>query len=110
MVETSPRLGDGGRVAQHSHDTLHLGEISAGHNSRWLVVDAHLEAGRTPVDELNRALRLDRRNRRVDVFQDNVAAVQHAAGHVLAVTRVALHHQVGRLEVRVRDLGHRECH
>ena len=47
VVETSPRLGDGGRVAQHAHGTLHLGEISAGQ-----VVDAHLEADRTPIDEL----------------------------------------------------------
>ena len=108
VVETSPRLGDGGRVAQHAHGSLHLGEISAGHDGRWLVVDAHLEAGRTPVDELNGALRLDRRNRRVNVFRDNIAAVQHAAGHVLAVTRVALHHLVGWLEARVCDLGHRE--
>ena len=106
MVETSPRLGDGGRVAQHAHGSLHLGEISAGHDGRWLVVDAHLEARRTPVDELDRALRLDRRDGSVDVLRNNVAAVQHAAGHVLAVTRVALHHLVGRLEAGVGDLGH----
>ena len=108
MVETSPRFGDGGRVAQHAHGSLHLGEISARHGGRWLVVDAHLEAGRTPVDELDRALRLDRRDGSVDVLRNNVAAVQHAAGHVLAVTRVALHHLVGRLEAGVGDLGHRQ--
>ena len=106
MVETSPRLGDGRRVAQHAHGSLHLGEISAGNGGRWLVVDAHLEAGWTPVDELDRALRLDRRDGSVDVLRNNVAAVQHAAGHVLAVTRVALHHLVGRLEAGVGDLGH----
>ena len=106
MVETSPRLGDGRRVAQHAHGSLHLGEISAGNDGRWLVVDAHLEAGWTPVDELDRALRLDRRDGSVDVLRDNVAAVQHAAGHILAVTRVALHHLVGRLEAGVGDLGH----
>ena len=108
MIKTSPGLGDGGRVAQHAHGTLHLGEISAGHDGRWLVVDAHLEAGRTPVDELNGALRLDGGYGRVDILRDNVSTVQHAAGHVLAVTRVTLHHLVGRLEAGVRDLRDRQ--
>ncbi|KFW95798.1 hypothetical protein N336_06788, partial [Phalacrocorax carbo] len=35
-----------------------------------------------------------------------VPAVQQAAGHVLAVPRVALHHLVGRLEAGVGDLRH----
>ena len=43
VVKTSPGLGDGGRVAQHAHGTLHLGQVTAGHNSGWLVVDADLE-------------------------------------------------------------------
>ncbi|MRB67494.1 hypothetical protein GH825_29335, partial [Bacillus thuringiensis] len=34
VIETSPRLGDGGRVAQHAHGTLHLCEISTGHGGR----------------------------------------------------------------------------
>ena len=108
MVETGPRLGDGGRVAQHADGSLHLGEVSARHDRRRLVVDADLEAGRTPVDELDRALRLDGGDGGVDVLGDDVSAVQHAARHVLAVTRVALHHLVGRLEAGVGDLGHRQ--
>merc|ERR1719472_261023 len=36
---------------------------------------------------------------------DEVAAVHEAAGHVLAVARVALGHHAGRLGDRVRDLG-----
>ena len=90
VVETSPRLDDGGRVAQHAHGSLHLGEISAGHDGRWLVVDAHLEAGRTPVDELDGSLRLI-----VEAIRDNYTTVQHAANQVLAVTRVALNQMVG---------------
>ena len=108
MIETGPGFGDGGRVTQHAHGALHLGEISAGHDGRRLVVDAHLEASRAPVDELDGALRLDRRNGGVDVLRDHVATVQHAAGHVLAVTRVAFHHLVGRFEAGVGDLGHRQ--
>ena len=105
VIKTSPSLGDGGGVAQHAHGTLHLGEISAGHDGRWLVVDAHLEAGRTPVDELDGALRLDGGDGSVDILRHNVTTVQHAAGHVLAVTRVALHHLVGWLEAGVGDLS-----
>merc|ERR1719271_55753 len=48
-----------------------------------LVVDAALEARRAPVDELDRALGLDRGDRGVDVLGDDVAAVHEAAGHVL---------------------------
>ncbi|KFW08195.1 hypothetical protein N327_13648, partial [Fulmarus glacialis] len=36
----------------------------------------------------------------------HVPAVQQAAGHVLAVARVALHHLVGRLKAGVGDLSH----
>ena len=108
MIKTSPGLGDGGRVAQHAHGTLHLGKISAGHDGRWLVVDAHLEAGRTPVDELDGALRLDGGDSSVDILRDNITTVQHATGHVLAVTRVTLHHLVGWLEAGVGDLSNRQ--
>ena len=68
--------------------------------------DNNLESGRTPVDELDGALRLDGSDGGVHILRDDIAAVQHAAGHVLAVTRVTLHHLVGRLEAGVGDLGH----
>ena len=42
VIKTSPGLGDGGRVAQHAHGTLHLGEVAAGDDGRGLVVDADL--------------------------------------------------------------------
>ena len=108
VVEAGPRLGDGGRVAQHADGSLHLGEVSSGHDRRRLVVDADLEAGGTPVDELDRALRLDGGDGGVHILWHDVSAVQHAARHVLAVARVALHHLVGRLKAGVRNLGHRQ--
>ena len=43
VVQTGPGLGDGGRVAQHAHGTLHLGQISTGDDGWWLVVDANLK-------------------------------------------------------------------
>ena len=108
VVEAGPSLGDGGRVAQHADGSLHLGEVSSGHDRRRLVVDADLKAGGTPVDELDRALRLDGGDGGVDVLGYDVSAVQHAARHVLSVARVALHHLVGRLKAGVRDLRHRQ--
>ena len=108
MIETGPSFGDGGRVAQHADGTLHLGEISTRYNGRWLVVDAHLEASRTPVHELDGALRLDGGDSSIDVLRDNITTVQHTAGHVLAVTRITLHHLVGRLEAGIGDFSHRQ--
>uniref|UniRef100_T1DPG7 Putative secreted protein n=1 Tax=Anopheles aquasalis TaxID=42839 RepID=T1DPG7_ANOAQ len=108
VIQTSPGFGDGRGVGQHAHGTLHLGQITARHDGRGLVVDANLETGRTPVDELDGALGLDGGDGRVDVLRHNISTVQHAAGHVLAVTRVALDHLVGRLEASVGDLGHRQ--
>ena len=105
VVQAGPGLGDGGGVGQHADGALHLGEIATRHHSRRLVVDAHLEAGRAPVDELDAALGLDGGNGGVDVLGDNVTTVQHAAGHVLAVARVALDHLVGRLKAGVGDLS-----
>ena len=43
----------------------------------------YLEASRRPVDELNRALRLDVHDGAVHVLGNDVAAVEQAAGHVL---------------------------
>uniref|UniRef100_A0A1I8IN25 CTP_transf_like domain-containing protein n=1 Tax=Macrostomum lignano TaxID=282301 RepID=A0A1I8IN25_9PLAT len=108
VVQAGPGLGDGGGVAQHAYGTLHLGEVAAGHNSRRLVVDADLEAGRAPVHELDILLGLDGGDGGVDVLGDDVASVQHAAGHVLAVAWVALHHLVGRFKTGAGYLGHRQ--
>ena len=43
-------------------------------------------------DELDGALGLDGGDRGADVLGDDVTAVNHAAGHVLAVAGVALDH------------------
>ena len=108
VIQTSPGLGDGRRVAQHAHGTLHLGQVTTRNNGGWLVVDADLETSRAPVDELDGALGLDGGDGGVHVLGHDVTTVQHAAGHVLAVTWVAFHHLVGRLEAGVGDLSHRQ--
>ena len=48
---------------------------------------ADLETSRAPVDKLNGPLVLDGRTGAVDVLGNDVAAVQQAAGHVLAFKR-----------------------
>lgn len=105
VVETGPGLSDGGGVAQHAHSTLHLGQIAARHDGWGLVVDADLEASGTPVNELDGALGLDGGDGSIDILGHHITSVQHAAGHVLAVARIALNHLVGGLEGRVGDLG-----
>src|SRR5512143_2339804 len=103
VIETSPSLGNGGGVGQHADGTLYLGQITTGHNSGWLVVNTDLEASGTPVNELNGALGLDGGNGGIDILGHNITTVQHATGHVLAVTRIALNHLVGGFETGVGD-------
>ena len=51
--------------------------------------EIYLEASGAPVNKLNTALALDSGNSSVDILGDNIAAVQHAASHVLAVPEEA---------------------
>ena len=135
MIETSPGFGNGGGVAQHAHRPLHLGKVTARNNGRGLVVDADLETSWTPVDELqlyeipirliirtkiaiiknetrrltpylNGSLCLDGCYGSVDVLGNDVTTIQHAAGHVLAMTWIALHHLIGRFKASVGDFSH----
>ena len=108
VVKPGPGLGDGGGVGEHADTSGNLGEVTPGHNSWWLVVDADLETSGTPVNKLDGPLGLDGGNSRIDVLGDNISPVEHAAGHVLAVAGVAFHHLVGWLKTGVGDLGHGE--
>ena len=94
-------------VTQHTHGSGHLGHVPARHHGGRLVVDANLEPGGTPVNELDTPLVLDGGDSGVDVLGDHVAPVEETAGHVLPKARIALHHLVGGLEAGVGDLGHR---
>merc|ERR1719331_3201509 len=106
VVQPGPSLRYCCRVAEHADSSLNLGKVATRNHSWRLVVDPNLEASWAPVNKLDRPLRLYRGNRSVHVLGHDVAPVEHAAGHVLAVAGVALHHLVGRLEAGVRDLGH----
>merc|ERR1712018_226074 len=85
---------------------LDLGQISSGDHGGGLEGDANLEVSGAPVDELDGPLGLDGGDGSVDVLRNDISTVQHAAGHVLAVVGVALHHLVGGLEAGVGDLSY----
>ena len=108
VVKPGPGFGDGGGVGEHADTSGDLGEVTARNNGGWLVVNADLEAGGAPVHELDSSLGLDGGDGGIDILGDHVSPVEHAAGHVLAVAGVALHHLVGGLEARVGDLRHGE--
>ena len=108
VVKASPGLGDGGGVAQHAHGTLDLGQVTSRDNGWWLVVDADLETSWAPIDELDGTLGLDGCNGGVDIFGDDIATVQHTAGHVFAVTRITLDHLIGWLKAGVGDFSNRQ--
>merc|ERR1711894_868967 len=108
VIKTSPGLGDGGGVTQHADGTLYLGQVTAGNNGGWLVVDSDLESSWAPVDELDGPLGLDGGDGGVDILGDDIYSVQHTAGHVFAVTGIAFHHLVGGLKDSVGDLSNGE--
>merc|ERR1711959_869735 len=108
VVDASEDLSNSGGVGDHTASTLDLGKVTTRDDSWWLVVDATLEAGWAPVDELDGTLGLDGGNGGVHILGDDVTTVHHTAGHVLAMTRIALGHHVGGLEARVSDLGNGE--
>jgi hypothetical protein len=50
-------------------------------------------------------MELDGIDSRVDLLGDNVSSVEHAAGHVLSVSSVTLHHLVGRGETHICEFS-----
>merc|ERR1711924_16160 len=106
VVNAREDLGNGGAVGNHAASAHHLGQVTTWDHGRRLVVDATFKSGRTPVDKLNGALRLNGGNRGVHILGHHVPTVNHATGHVLAVARVALYKHRGRLEHRHRNLSH----
>lgn len=81
MVEAAPGAGDRSRVRQHAETASNLREIASGDVGGWLVANAELETGRAPIDELNRALRLDDTDSSVDVLGDDITAIEKSTGH-----------------------------
>merc|ERR1719228_1878580 len=108
VIQPGPGLCYGRGVGEHTDGTLNLSEVTSRDHSRWLVVDANLEAGRTPVNKLDASLGLDGGDGGVDILGDNITTVEQTTGHVLAMAGVALHHLVGGLKAGVGDLSYSE--
>ena len=81
VVKSAPGSRDGGSVGQHAKAASHLRQITTSDVCGWFIADTQLEASRAPVDELDRALRLDDRDGSVDVLRDDVTTVEEAARH-----------------------------
>jgi len=79
VVDSGEDLCDCGRVGDHADSAHDLGEVASGHDGWRLVVDAALEAGWAPVDELDGALGLDGGDRGVDVLWHDITTVHEAA-------------------------------
>ena len=105
VVNSGEDLSDGSGVGDHADGSHDLGEITTGNDGRRLVVDTALEAGRAPVDELDGSLGLDGGDSGVDILGDDITSEHEAAGHVLAVSGIALSHHGGGLEGGVGDLS-----
>lgn len=72
-------------------------------------LDAQLEASRTPLDQVERLLRLERRNSRRAIARNDISTVQQRNRHVLAVTRITNDHLVIRLEAAQSQIVHLEA-
>ena len=81
VVKATPGRRDGSGVRQHAQAAGDLGQVTARDVCWCFVANTELEASGAPVDELNRALGLDDRDRGVDVLGDNIATVKESAGH-----------------------------
>merc|ERR1712025_1077655 len=98
MVQPSPSFSDGGGVAEHADGSLYFGKVSSGDDGGWLIVDANLEPGGAPIHELYTALGFDGGNCSVDILWHHVSSVKEAAGHVLSMPGITLHHGIGWFE------------
>lgn len=103
-IKSLPGLGNSSSVTQHTHGSVNLGHVALRNVLRRLVADTNLETGRTPVDQLNGLLGLDRGNGSLYILVDHVSSVQQTVGHVLTLSEVALDHLVAGLEAGVGDL------
>jgi len=59
VVDPGEDFCDCGGVGDHADRAHDLGEVTAWHHCRWLLVDAAFEPSGAPVDELNGPLSLD---------------------------------------------------
>jgi hypothetical protein len=72
----------------------------------FLVIDAQLEAGGTPLDKIEASFRLEGSYSSGTVVRDDITAIEQCYGHVLPFARVADHHLVGGFEALEGEILH----
>jgi len=80
------------------HSTVDLGQVAVRHKLRRLEANAQLETRRAPVHELDSSLGFEGGYSGMGVARDDVATVEQASSHILAIARVTLDHLVIGLE------------
>ncbi|KPP60326.1 hypothetical protein Z043_121686, partial [Scleropages formosus] len=105
VVQSGPGLSDSSGIAQHAHSPLHLGQVTTRNRSGGLT---NLETSGAPIHKLYGTLCLYVGDGSIHILGHDVTTVQHAAGHVLSMAWVALHHLVGRLKAGTCDLCNRQ--
>ena len=108
LAHTAEHLLNRGGIGDHGHLAVLSGKLSSINVAWGVLIDANFEACRAPVNKLDRSLALDCGDGLVDIFGDHISTVEHAAGHVLAVSGVTLHHGVCWLEASIGDLSNRQ--
>merc|ERR1712032_1748816 len=90
VINTREHLCDGRGITDHAACAHYFGQIATWNHGWRLIIDATLEASRTPINELNSTFSLDRSNGCVDILRYDVATVHHTARHILSMAWVAL--------------------
>ncbi|MFS7916152.1 hypothetical protein Hanom_Chr02g00173751 [Helianthus anomalus] len=61
-----------------------------------------------PINKLNGPLGLNRSNRRINVFRNNITAIHQTTRHIFPMSRVTFCHHTRRLKNRIRNFRYRQ--
>lgn len=79
-------------------------------DSHWrTIVDADLETGRAPLDQIERRLCFERSNCRIAVSGNDITTIEESYSHIFALSRVTNHHLIRRLCALASELIHFEA-
>merc|ERR1712050_334046 len=70
---------------------------------RGLLIYTYFETSGAPINELNGSLRFYSSNGSIDIFWNNITAIQHTASHILSMTRVTFYHLILRFKTSICD-------
>jgi hypothetical protein len=109
VVETVPGLGNGGGVGQHADGAVDGSQLATRDAHGFLVVDSELEAGGTPLNEVEGGFGLDGGNGLAAITGNDITAVEKSDSHVLSVAGVTDNHLVVGLEALESEVANLEA-